>query len=1189
MILSLKHAKNGEPTLKIKEIEFTNFKSFGKKVRIPFYGGFTAISGPNGSGKSNIIDGVLFALGLSGSRTMRAEKLTDLIYNPGDPKLKPDFAEVIITFDNTDRQAPVDSDSFTIARKVRQTKSGSYSYYYFNGRQVSQTDIHELLAKVGVTPEGYNVVMQGDVAQITARMSSTERRRIIDDIAGVSEFDEKKEKALGELDIVKDRIEKVDIIIEEVKDRLERLSGERETALKYQALRDEKKKFEGYLLLSKLRDARLELQNIDREISDFSAKKEKNDERIRALEEDIGKRTDALDRLSADIRLKGEDEQIRIRREIETVKGDISRAEEKIRLLESEESTYDSRRRELFLRIDSLKKESEEADGKLKEEKEREDVLLKEKSDRLSDRRSVEIRIARINEKYAEKAAVLAQMRKDADAVKEEKSALVLEEDRIYDSLRRKSDEIREIESEIRDAREKAANSQSDINAVLYEKEKFRSEADSLKKDIADLESAHQKKLNERKALDERRDRAEAEYTRLEARVRANDEGASYSHAVEDILKASQSGELAGICGTVADLGSVDNAYATALETAAGGKMQAIVVETDSDAAQAINYLRHRNKGRATFLPMTKMERRRQLREPDDLPGYIGYAVDLISCDPSYDAAFWYVFRDTVVIDTLENARLSIGHYRMVTLEGDILEKSGAMVGGSVSSKSRISFAASERERLETLKEEIRDIYRNRELLIRAADDISDKISIAEKRVSTLENEISRRDVVIGEIKGREGRLADVLAEKNGRIDGLKGESEQLRVRMNEVTGKKTDAEKRLADISDGIAKAEAELNDPETEELSAKASYLDNEIKRLESRLSDVKSDINSYEMQIGNLTEKSEDARNQIREIDDKKKTGRERISAFRLEIEENRKKVAADEEREKALSDELKELQDKRAFLEKEKNDVVLNLERAKNARAELDRREEACRLARRSLDDQVTSLSEEVRARGLEESDDVPAYQSVSMTIEALEKQMTALEPVNMRAISDYEEEEKRCSELTERRNTLFNEREELLSRIAEYEKMKRDAFMESYEAINKNFGEVFMELADGKGELILENPDDPFAGGMTLHAQPKGKKIIRLESMSGGEKSLTALAFIIAIQVYRPAPFYVFDEVDQNLDGRNVERVAERIRKSAPNAQFMVISLRSPMLERSDRIIGVTQQDGKTAVTGVKTR
>ena len=254
----------------IKEIELQNFKSFGKKVKIPFFDEFMTISGPNGSGKSNIVDSILFCLGLSSSRVLRAEK-RNFIFN-GDTKVKRDFAQVTIHFDNTDREMPVDSDEIVITRKIRRTESGYYSYYYFNEKAVSLNDIHNYLSKAKITPEGYNVVMQGDVTAII-EMTQTERRKIIDEIAGVAEFDEKKDLALNELEIVRERIERVDIILAEVDDQMSKLRQERDQALKYKSLRDEKRKYEGYILIARQKDAKLELERLGGELQEKRDKK----------------------------------------------------------------------------------------------------------------------------------------------------------------------------------------------------------------------------------------------------------------------------------------------------------------------------------------------------------------------------------------------------------------------------------------------------------------------------------------------------------------------------------------------------------------------------------------------------------------------------------------------------------------------------------------------------------------------------------------------------------------------------------------------------------------------------------------------------------------------------------------------------------------------------------------------------
>ena len=363
----------------IKEIEFINFKSFGKKVKIPFYDDFTTISGPNGSGKSNIIDGILFVLGLSSSRTLRAEKLTDLIYN-GDKAKKPDFAQVAIKFDNTDREMPVDADEITITRKIRETDTGYYSYFYFNGKAVSLTDVHNYLAKARVTPEGYNVVMQGDVTRIIT-MTPVERRKIIDEIAGVAEFDNKKERALSELEIVRERVERVDIILEEVDAQLKKLKGERDQALKYQALKEEKTKFEGFMLLARLMDAKKELVSIDADmgscrssIKELETTLEERRQRMEELER-------SLEELTLRIQRMGEDEQIQIKKDIESTLGEISRCKDSIELADRELEDVDSRRMRAFVEIDEIKGKVSDLDAKINEEKVRLESIRAEHSE----------------------------------------------------------------------------------------------------------------------------------------------------------------------------------------------------------------------------------------------------------------------------------------------------------------------------------------------------------------------------------------------------------------------------------------------------------------------------------------------------------------------------------------------------------------------------------------------------------------------------------------------------------------------------------------------------------------------------------------------------------------------------------------------------------------------------------------
>ncbi|HII00644.1 TPA: chromosome segregation protein SMC [Methanosarcinaceae archaeon] len=1170
----------------IKEIEFVNFKSFGKKVKISFYNDFTTISGPNGSGKSNIIDGILFALGLTSSRTLRAEKLTDLIYN-GDEKKKPDFAQVTIRFDNSDRKLPVDLEEVTVSRKIRQTKSGYYSYFYFNGKSVSLTEVHSQLAKAGVTPEGYNVVMQGDVTQIIS-MTAVERRKIIDEIAGVAEFDERKQKALGELEVVRQQIERVDIILEEVRAQLEKLSGERDQALKYQALKAEKIKFEGYVLLSKLKDARTELGNVDKEL----AGKEEHLEKIRTIleerEQELEALEEALENLSLEIRKKGEAEQLQIKKDIEGTKGEISRCVDSIELTENDIDEGDARRRKAFVDIDSTKGKVRDLDEKIEAEQIRKDSLESELSERRTERMLLQSKIADVDVKFAEARDELTAAKGKLEGVKNEKNELMRHEDRLLDALRRKSAELRDIENEIQEAEAAVTSSDSDTRSVQYEIEKLSEKKESLLKDRDDIESSHFRIKEDLRKLESKLHGLQQEFALTEARVRAAEHGGGYSKAVETVLGATRQNELYGVHGTIAQLGKVDRRYSKALEVAAGSRMQALVVDTDADAAEAIDYLKRRKGGRATFLPLNKMAQAGRLENLNYDSGIVGYAIDLIEFDPAFESAFWYVFRDTLVLDTLDNARRLMGRYRMVTLEGEVLEKSGAMVGGFLSSKSGLSFAAAEKDKLLKLRDEIQALDASRTAAIGKQDNIESHLFELNRKVRDCEEEISRKELQLEEIEGREAKLEGLLHSKQADLRAIEKARTELRSEMDGVIAEKTDMDETASMLGGQITELEAKIADSPLPEINRKAEFVDEEIRRLDGRVRDTEAGLNALKLEKIYAEQKITESKELIGELDSRKTALRAKVDSLRAKIEELEAVLEEKKKRELELSDELLELHKEREKVQEEHTAVKRRVSAAKTSLEKANQQVMTLTATRNALFEQEKQFMEEIERRGIEESDEVPNYETVYLRIQAIEEALRKLEPVNMRAIDEYNEVELRLSDLQGKRDTLFTERKQLLERIDQYETLKRETFLEAYEGINANFKEIFHELSDGMGELLLTDPNDPFAGGMTLRAQPKEKTLQRIEAMSGGEKSLTALAFIFAIQQYRPAPFYAFDEIDMFLDGWNVERVSRRVRTSGSKVQFIVVSLRKPMIQAASRTIGVTMQENNiTSITGVR--
>ncbi|NYT19458.1 MAG: chromosome segregation protein SMC, partial [Methanosarcinales archaeon] len=603
-----------------------------------------------------------------------------------------------------------------------------------------------------------------------------------------------------------------------------------------------------------------------------------------------------------------------------------------------------------------------------------------------------------------------------------------------------------------------------------------------------------------------------------------------------------------------------------------------------------IQFLKQQRGGRATFLPLNKMEARRPYKDLSDRKGVIGYAIDLIDFEPRFEAAYWYVFRDTLIVDTLENARRLIGGLRMVTLEGEVIEKSGAMTGGSMQRSSGLSFAASEKDKLIKIAEKLTEFESRRNTAIKKLDAVEGHIADIKREIHELEKEISKKEMIFEEIGSRSERLSQLIEAKNIELAEIEEQRSKLREEMELVVSRKNEKEEKSGELEEKIAVIEEKLSESEIPELNKQADRVDEEMRRLDGRIRDIEADINALNLDREYASSRIEDSRQLIKEMDEKRSTHRERVDDLKAKITELEATLKSKQQREQELTEELKEMQQKRAIKQTGYNAAEKDLLATRSRLDDADKAMMALEATLSALTDQTKDLKEELERRGIEEVEDVPNYETVSTRIASIEKAMERLEPVNMRAIDEYDEVDARVVDLKTRRAILFNEREQILDRIDQYETLKKDAFMETYNGINEPFKEIFNELSDGSGELVLDDYEDPFNGGLTLRAQPKEKTLQRLEAMSGGEKSLTALAFVFAIQQYRPAPFYAFDEIDMFLDGANADRVAQRVKKAGTKAQFIVVSLRKPMIEAAERTIGVTMQENNiTSITGVKLR
>ncbi len=1177
----------------IKALVLDNFKSFGRKTKIPFYEDFTVVTGPNGSGKSNIIDAVLFALGLARTRGIRAEKLTDLIYNPGhdggDDSAAPNEAVVEVVLDNSDEtltrsqvinaagsEDVGDCAEIRIRRRIKRTEDNYYSYYYLNDRSVNLSDIQDLLAQAGVAPEGYNVVMQGDVTEII-NMTPYNRRQIIDEIAGVAEFDAKKEDAFEELEVVQERIDEAQLRIEEKRTRLEQLADERRIAMRYRRLRRERDEYEGYLKASELEDKREELERVESRVEDLE---EALEDRQRELDERQGKvlrLEEDLEDLNAEIERKGEDEQLRIKSEIESIKGDISRLGDTIEATTERIDEAESNRREAFVQIDRKQEQVSDLEDEMREHKLEKASLKGEIQEREAEVERLEAEVDAVDTEYDEVKADLRERKADLEAAKTEKNDLQREQDRLLDEARRRSNEVEQTETEIESLREEIPEIETQRSDLERELQKAETNRENITEVVEDLRQEKRSLQADLEELDDELQAKQAEYAELEANAGESGDS-SYGRAVTTIQNAA----IEGVHGPVAELGSVSGEFAVACETAAGGRMANVVVDDDVIGQQCIEHLKSRNAGRATFLPMTEMRTRGLPNAPSD-PGVVDFAYNLVDFDDQYAGIFSYVLGDTLVVEDIETARAYMGDYRMVTLDGDLVEKTGAMTGGSRKG-SRYSFSASGKGQLERVASQITTLQDRREGVREEVRSVEERLDDARDRQTDATDEVRSIETERDRLGEERDRLEEEIAGKKGRLEELEDERESVDERMTEIAGEIEAQTEAIEAIEADITELERELADSKIPELTAEIDSLEDEITERESRMDAIDSKLNELSLEkqyaedaIEDLHDEIETAQNRKAELESKVEGCEERIAEKEVELAAKREAVAE-------LEDELADLKESRAEIKETVAEARTERDRQQTRVNEKESTLEGAREKAGALEWEIEALEEDV---GEYDPEEIPDHDTVLEMVELLEADMESLEPVNMLAIDEYDEVRADLDTLEAGKATLVEEADGIRDRIEQYETQKKRTFMGAYEAIAGHFTEIFEKLSEGTGSLHLEDESDPFEGGLTMKAQPGDKPIQRLDAMSGGEKSLTALAFIFAIQRHNPAPFYALDEVDAFLDAVNAERVGQMVDELAGRAQFVVVSHRSAMLDRSERAIGVTmQQDNVSAVTGI---
>lgn len=1195
----------------VKRVELTNFKSFGGTTSVPLLPGCTVISGPNGSGKSNILDALLFCLGLASSKGMRADRLPDLVNNTQTAKGRASIeASVTVTFDLGDvsrrgaearreeegagednSQSPVPSPQspteWSVTRKLRVTHQGSYtSNYYINGVSCTLTELHEELSNLRIYPEGYNVVLQGDVTSIIS-MNSKERREIIDELAGVAAFDRKIVQAKSTLDEVKEKEDSCRIIETELTAQRDRLSQDRAKAERYQKLRTEfihKQSWEAVLSWRSLQAQQEklvgEIQSGDRNFAELTTQ-------LTALNEEIAQKTAELEQLNAHVKALGEEELLAVQStlatqeaerkqflrqqtELETAFGETAK-----RLAQTQQDIQQYQR--------SLQQISETQVG------ERQSIVYcqqqrDEAQQALEKSREAAAEIASASEAWVQQQTAL---NRQIDALLQ-----TLEPQRTEQAqLRERNNQLQQLIQEQTQLVERdgplLAEKQAECTRIETE---FNTSSEPIQ-NLAQNLSATEQELQiqqdtQKRLLQEQRDK-QRQLDKLEAQAQAQQE-VQGTQASKVIL---QSG-MPGLCGLVVQLGRVEPRYQLALEIAAGGRLGHIVVEDDGIAAAGIELLKQKRAGRATFLPLNKIQSHKFTQDATlrFASGFVSYAVNLVDCDRRYKDVFNYVFGNTVVFASLEQARKNLGLYRIVTLDGELLETSGAMTGGSNNQRSALRFGtgeAAESDEAIALRSRLLDIER---VLDRCTEAIASLLTKSKKLSQELtESRQARREQQLQleqlqkDIKNLTAQLETTRSQFAQNSQKLATAQSRLEILDRELPGQ----EAQLQELRHTLAELEASQTPSEWQQIQAIIKTQEQQLQQRETALREAEQRLKNLENQQQRLQERIQEAEERIVQYHHEQETQQNQLNILKNQHSVLSTQIAETRATLSQMEENLGEEKQKRDATEQLVRSHIL---RQQQLEWELEKLQETQQKRREEL----VALQSQLRDVGAELPNPLPEVpdkvdlEELQKELRSLSKRLQAMEPVNMLALEEYERTQNRLEELTQKLQTLEAERTELLLRIENFTTLRQHAFKEAFDAVNENFQSIFAILSDGDGHLQLENPEDPFSSGLTLVAHPKGKPVQRLASMSGGEKSLTALSFIFALQRYRPSPFYAFDEVDMFLDGANVERLAKMIKQQAQQAQFIVVSLRRPMIESAERTIGVTQARGAyTQVLGIK--
>lgn len=1177
----------------LKSLELQGFKTFPDKTVLTFEQGVTSVVGPNGSGKSNISDAIRWVLGEQSVRALRCSKMEDVIFG-GTPQRKAmGYAEVTLTIDNADRRLPFDSDTVAVTR--RYYRSGE-SEYQINRAAVRLKDINEMFMDTGLGRDGYSMIGQGKIDSIVAARSE-DRREIFEEAAGISRYRYRKEESERRLQKAEDNLVRLRDILSELEDRVGPLRIQAEKAEKFIAYDGEKKGLEigiwletldrsGKILREheeKIDLAQAQREEIEGEIEKVTARIEENFRETNdctGMMEQVRNEAAALDEQA--VRSEGEIEVLK--NEIEHDRRDGERLEEQLGAAKQSDEATDRE-------IAAKEQEIEEKAAKIEESREK----LISFTERLEElRQGADEATRRIEQAAVESAQRNASLSEERIRLSSAQSSMA--------EIRLRAGAVEESARQAREKEKASAAEGEELRAMLSDTENAIGAGENAVKGYElRLESRKKKAQSAKEELDKLTLDVGEQLRRAKILedLERNLEG--FAQSVKAVMKEAGRGMLSGVCGPVSRLLKVPGEYAVALETALGAAMQNVVVETEQDAKNAISLLKQRELGRATFLPVdtirgTVLEK----REMEEMPGFVGVASELCGCEAKYGGIRDSLLGRVAVAEDLDSAvaiaKRTKYRFRIVSLDGQVVNAGGSLTGGSRAKNSGLLSRASE---IQKIREKAAALQKKADAAQTAWKERQTELSSSEAELEAAKGELASLQEERIKIVAECARVSRELEAVRQETQGLEQEKSDSDRRIQELESQEKGAKERIAALEQEEARAEEESRklSGSREEQMARCEDISNTIQEIRLSEFSAQKDKETLLAAVEDLKARKLDSAGMAEKLRDEMAALEKRTAELKEQIEDCRKRAEEARRQAEEKRQSIGTIAEKRTALEKEAADL-----RAREREAGLERENighELARLQERSdnlqkeYDGIISRLWEdyELTRREAEEVgvkiDDLPAAQR---RLSELKNKIKALGAVNVGAVVEYKEVSERYEFLKAQIGDVEKSKAELLSLIGDLTKHMREQFTERFAQINTHFGAIFRELfGGGAAELSFTDPEDVLQSGIEIKVHPPGKIVTHIESLSGGEKALVAISIYFAIMRVNPPPFCVLDEIEAALDDVNVNRFSQYLRRMSRNSQFITITHRRGTMEGSDMLYGVTMQDeGISKLLALKT-